>query len=675
MAAGHMSVAEDPSSGTPISFAPFTNALAVGENALSDPLYVVPELPMSDVWGITGTAYWVENGVTNPLAGALVEVESTSYDDDGDDTPSWNISDTNGMFSLVYPGSYDEWDTIHVACSDPLLTLRALAGGVSASFALNGSTNGINVYCHSADSLVRGRVLDSDTAAPLAGVEVNLIQGNDPVGAAYTISNGIYEVGVVGGNAYNGQCDAQSLAFQLYVDPDYPAYIEMPVGGIQTHDFPVGRGFIISGSVQDPGGDPLVGGSVVLIQENSGGGWEGDWEDRKGSADVSMVSGYYRLLAPAGEWILRTEGFGGYWVDVYYTNSHIGDMASATPVVVGNANVSGIDFTLSEGTRIQGSVVDAMGNPAGGNSLSAFLPAPALEWDFLGKGGVDWDTGTFGFVVPSGSNVYLRVDSDGWQVPETWYGDVGSRDLAISLALLPGTTVSNLDFQLIEGFQVSGIVQEQVLSGGISNATITAFDSALNQYGTSFSDSSGWYGMMLPANLPLTFHVDADGFEGEYFNNVYDIAEVSFLQELPGGNQDITFTLHATTTDSDGDGLPDFIEDSTPDGNFGPEDYSNRLLVDTDQDGAGDGAEYFAETDPRDADSVFKIIESTPGASGLLLRWNSVPGRQYRVQARPALSDGSWSNMATVVATAPEASYTPPATRQKSYYRVQVLAP
>jgi len=674
MVAGYMSATEDPT-GNPISFFPFTNTLAVGENVLPQPLYVVPELPVFQVWGITGNVYWVENGVTNPLAGAVVEVESTSFDDEGNDTPSWNISDTNGMFTLVYPESYDEWDTIHVVCSDPLLTLRALAGGVSAGFALNGSTNGINVYCHSADSLVRGQVLDSDTAALLAGVEVDVVLGSDQVGAAYTISNGLYEVGVVGGNAYNGQCDAQSLAFQLYVDPDYPAYIEMPIGGIQTHDFPVERGRIISGVVQDLADNPLVGGSVILIHKNSGEGWEGDWENREGSANVSMSSGYYRLLAPAGEWILRTEGFGGYWVDVYYTNSYIGDMESAIPVVVSNANVSGINFTLSEGTRIQGSVVDAFGGPAGGNSLSTFLPAPALEWDFQGKGETDWGTGSFDFLVPSGSSVYLRVDGDAWQVPETWYGDVGSRDLATPVSLPPGTTVSNLNIQLIEGFQLSGMVKEQVLDAGVANATITAFDLASNQYSTAFSDSSGWCGMMLPANTPLTFYVDANGFEGEYFNNVYDIADASFLQKLPGENQNITFTLHATATDSDGDGLPDFVEDSTPDGNFGPEDYSDRLLADTDKDGAMDGDEYFAETDPRDANSVFKIIESTPGAAGLVLRWNSVPGRQYWVKISPDLSDGSWSNMATVVATAPETTYTPPITQQKSYYRVQVLAP
>jgi len=672
MSAGYMSAMTDPA-GNPISFFPFTNGLTNGENVLSQPLWVAPELPAFQVRGITGTVYCVENGVTNPLAGALVEVENTDHNDEGD-TPSWNVSDINGRFTLVYPEAEDEWDTIHVICSDPLLTLRGIAGGVSGNFLLNGSTTGINIYCHSADALVRGQVLDSDTSIPLAGVEVELSSGNDQVGAAYTISNGFYEVGVVGGNAYNGECNAQTLAFQHYVNPDYPAYIEIPAGGIQDQNFSVEHGHIISGFVQDVGSNPLGGGAIILVHQQTGGG-DADWEDRRGRADVSAGTGFYRLLAPPGEWVLRTEDFGEYWVDIYYTNNYIGEMASATPVVVSNADVFGINFTLTEGTRIQGLVLDAMGNPSGGNTVSAFLPTPSIEWDFLGKSWVDWEFSTFDFVVPSGSNVYLRVNSNGWQAPETWFGNVGSRDLAIPVDLMPGVTVSNLDIRLIEGFQISGIVQEQLLSAGISNASITALDPALNQYGTSFSDDSGWFGMMLPANLPLTFRIDADGFKGEYYNNVYDVATASFLQKLPGENENITFTLHAIGTDSDGDGLPDSVEDTTPDGIFGPDDYSDRQVVDTDKDGAEDGKEYFAGTDPRDTNSVFRIIESTPSAAGFVLRWSSVPGRQYQVEISSDLSDGSWSNMTTIVATAPETTYTPSISQQKNYYRIQVLNP
>src|SRR4029079_12877879 len=76
--------------------------------------------------------------------------------------------------------------------------------------------------------------------------------------------------------------------------------------------------------------------------------------------------------------------------------------------------------------------------------------------------------------------------------------------------------------------------------------------------------------------------------------------------------------------DNNGNGLPDYWEAL-----YGINDPE----ADADGDGQSNRAEFFANTNPNDASSVFRILESGIDAAGhFTLTWSSVGGMRYRLQ-------------------------------------------
>ena len=69
------------------------------------------------------------------------------------------------------------------------------------------------------------------------------------------------------------------------------------------------------------------------------------------------------------------------------------------------------------------------------------------------------------------------------------------------------------------------------------------------------------------------------------------------------------------------------------------------VLQDSDGDGVSDLAEYYAGTDPMDADDVLAMEPAThdPEDDRFTLIWASVPGRGYRVTATSDLLAGTWT--------------------------------
>ena len=79
-----------------------------------------------------------------------------------------------------------------------------------------------------------------------------------------------------------------------------------------------------------------------------------------------------------------------------------------------------------------------------------------------------------------------------------------------------------------------------------------------------------------------------------------------------------------TFADSDGDGLPDVVEEE-----FGTDPQD----ADSDGDGMDDGEERVAGTDPLDSTSSIRITEvAYDFGLDVFVRWMSVPGRSYGVE-------------------------------------------
>jgi hypothetical protein len=75
--------------------------------------------------------------------------------------------------------------------------------------------------------------------------------------------------------------------------------------------------------------------------------------------------------------------------------------------------------------------------------------------------------------------------------------------------------------------------------------------------------------------------------------------------------------------------------------------------ADPDQDGHTNYQEYLADTNPRDPESVLKIVRLSPlpaNPTALELRFNVVAGRAYSVQSRTAADTGAWTTLSQIPA-------------------------
>ena len=666
---GMMSVDMDPETGEEISTHYFTNALSIGANVLADPLYTVPASEVFGLYTVSGTVYLVEpteNGSeTNRLGGVLVATEAES----DVETFSWDIADENGNFSLVSPS--DDQYAFPFMCENELLNLRGIVGTL-VQVEVTNTTTGVEIYCYQAESIARARVTDSETGEPLTGVEVRYesTDGAGFISSGYTLTNGFYEIGLRAGS-YWAVCDEDSLKYRHYVRP--PASNDLVVAQdtlVTNTSFEAEPGYIVSGHVYDTNGVPLTDGSVVLIESIEGLGYWVDDED-------TSFSGLYNLLAPTGTVHLRTDDFGDYIVDLAYSNNYISSIWNSSPLTMTTNGLSDVDFYLPYGARIEGAVVDHNMSSVHGLPIEVFSQDQSGDWNFVGAERTDWG-GCYSFAVPAGTNIKFRADVDmGLSSPRTWYGDVCSHDLATSIALTNFTTTSGLNIQIFPGYQVYGSVLNQTGLTGITGATVTAFDISLNEYSGVVTDESGDYNrLFVPTNVPLAFFADADGFEGELNGDIYNPYDAIGVQTSAYSSVSIPFVLYASDLDSDEDGLPDFLEDVIPDGTYDSAvDYSNRNSPDTDEDGATDGSEWVAGTNPRNGESLFEIVDGETVPEGAFFAWASVPGREYAVQERTNLVSGVWSNVYSVTATADITAYTNDTILSQGYYRVRVSAP
>jgi Lamin Tail Domain/Putative Ig domain len=147
----------------------------------------------------------------------------------------------------------------------------------------------------------------------------------------------------------------------------------------------------------------------------------------------------------------------------------------------------------------------------------------------------------------------------------------------------------------------------------------------------------------------------------------FSLTNVTITATNAGGSGNRVVTLEIDQ-DSDGDGMGDGWE-----ANNGLDDGSNDALLDFDGDGQNNVSEWIAQTIPSDSNSWFRITSTTLTGGNIVLTWNAVPGKRYRVHHRTNLTAGNWAEVtpAPIVATTTSGTFSH-AAGTRGFYQVSV---
>ena len=203
----------------------------------------------------------------------------------------------------------------------------------------------------------------------------------------------------------------------------------------------------ISGNVFMSDGITPVEGAVIFVNDFQTGTTAGSAaSDPSGAYVVSdLPAGDYRLLANATVQGLPVQ---------YYNGTE--DAEDATPVAVSEgAETSTINFTLGVGATISGTVYEADGlTPLG----DADVWADSYECCGGGEGTRTAPGGTFTITGLAPGD--YRVVAQGEGYAREFYEETSDFDLANRVTATAGTDTSGIDFTLVIGAAISGIVYE-----------------------------------------------------------------------------------------------------------------------------------------------------------------------------------------------------------------------
>ncbi len=267
----------------------------------------------------------------------------------------------------------------------------------------------------------------------------------------------------------------------------------------------------ISGTVYQAGGTTPIDGSAILTA------YDTTDNTLAATAYSSGYDGTYTIpgLAPGSYLVLaRADGYSS----EYYDN--VTDIGSATPVTVTTIDTPGINFTLTPGGFISGSVVSDNGTPIYSGHIMAF--ADNVTHDLVDE---TWMSSTsnnyrIGKDLPAGSYL-VRVEAEGYF--SQYYDNVTDIGSATPVAVTVPNETSGIDFTLTPGGSISGSVYEPDGTTPIYGAHVMAFDNVTHDLVDEVYMSSTSNSYRLGHDMPTGGYLvwaEAAGYISQYYDNV-----------------------------------------------------------------------------------------------------------------------------------------------------------
>lgn len=395
----------------------------------------------------------------------------------------------------------------------------AVTSGQGVVVSATGTTSGID-FDLAAGARIAGRVTSSVTGGALPNVPIRIFNSTGAlVATGFSDGLGNYLSGGLKPGSYFAQTNATSRSLQ-HVNKAYnniacagcDPLTGTPIvasGSATTAgiDFMLDAGSVISGTVTNAAtGLPIAAANVQIFNADGRLVANGNTNDAGDYATFTAV--------PAGTYFARTANGLGFVDRLYDTDVCLAcDPTRGTPIVVDGTNpVGGINFALTAGGRIAGTVTASAGGAAIAGSKVRFFNSAG---SFLGQ---SFTNGVGAYVSPGlpPGNYFVRTANTGGFVDEL-YLDAPCSPCNLSqgtaVTIVTAGLRTGIDFALDAGGLVSGYVTDQVTGSPIRGVTLSVYrasDGVLVAT-TDPTDANGYYQISLPVG---TYQVEPNPVAG-----------------------------------------------------------------------------------------------------------------------------------------------------------------
>lgn len=378
---------------------------------------------------------------------------------------------------------------------------------------------------------ISGNVYEMDGITPIAnaGVYVRLKDENDTVAEAYTDGQGHYVIeGLSPHSDYKIDVWAHGYLRAYYSDVSrwstatkISVLAEQDTSGIDFHLIKADS--YITGRVTYEDGSPAVNVWMEAFHED---GWfVGISANENGEYLIPVIAGTWRIFP--------------YQPPLVATAQNVAVNTGAT--------VNGINFTLSQGGSISGTVRDASNIPIQNAQICA------NDYDLGSNGNCTQSDANGNYTIGSLPTDDYRVDirADGWA--REYYNDIRNWSSATRVPVVAGSTTSNINFVLEPGGSILGYVYQSDGVTPISNMVVSLDGPGFGD-GTC-TDQNGAYTLKNVA-YGVEWRVRAapsgdnwcggsNSYVSEYWEEVknWDNATVLMLNDITPSYSGIDFTL------------------------------------------------------------------------------------------------------------------------------------
>lgn len=492
----------------------------------------------------------------SPLAGVTVQMFSPALN-----TTFSAITDANGVYAVTglvdgtyyartsnnagfINEAYDDLPCVNVCSSNTLGTPIVVTGANTVS--------GINF-----DLAAGGRIAGSitESGVPIAGVTVTILDASGFSAASATtdfFGNYVSGAGLATGTYFARTSNSQGYLNELYDNVACPLSCTLITGtpisvttGATTSgvSFDLARGGRVSGVIIDAATNAPI--SSVTVQVYDAGG-------RIAATAFTDATGTYLTGTglPPGTYFAKTSNSAGYQ-DLLFNGKTcpLGcSVLTGDSFSVGSGVTNGIDFALTKGGRVSGSVVDAAtSQPIGGVTVQIVDPTGKLvATGFTNSFGVyttstGLPTGTY-YARTSNSLGYLNQLYSGLPCLGSCIVTSGTPFVVTS----PSTT-TGIDFSLILGGRISGTIRDAATSAPLTNVSVFVFDSAGVFSSSATTNALGQY--LTTTGLPTGSYTVVTSNSQGLINKVFN--DIECLGCDPSIGSPVAVTTGSTTSGID----------------------------------------------------------------------------------------------------------------------------